>query len=140
MTTIIATALSIATLNRLADNAIALEHGSPLTRNELVAMCLVESSGNPSAVGDGGKAVGLFQFHAPTWKDILPSNPPRTDPLWQFRAAIRYAKRNAALRRGKRLGPTARSLWMAHNAGNVRGHNTGYADRCERTLKTLSPI
>jgi len=38
--------------------------------DEKYARCIIfkESSYNPAAVGDGGKAVGLVQFHLPTWK------------------------------------------------------------------------
>ena len=34
------------------------------------AICAVESSGNPRAVGDKGKAVGIAQIHPITVKDI----------------------------------------------------------------------
>ena len=34
------------------------------------AVCAVESSGNPHAVGDGGKAVGIAQIHPIVVKDV----------------------------------------------------------------------
>jgi soluble lytic murein transglycosylase-like protein len=34
------------------------------------AVCRVESSGNPHAVGDGGKAVGIAQIHPILVKDV----------------------------------------------------------------------
>jgi len=34
-------------------------------------VALIESNGNPKAVGDGGKAIGLFQIHKPAWQDAV---------------------------------------------------------------------
>lgn len=32
---------------------------------------MVESGGDPTAVGDGGKAIGAFQIHIGYWKDAV---------------------------------------------------------------------
>ena len=34
------------------------------------ALCMVESGGNPDAVGDGGKAVGILQIHPIMVRDV----------------------------------------------------------------------
>ena len=39
--------------------------------NDLIdALCIVESSNNPSAIGDGGQAVGILQIHPIMIKDV----------------------------------------------------------------------
>lgn len=135
--------LTTTQLRSLADQAIQLEGSSPLTADELVAMCLVESGGNPNAVGDGGRAVGLFQFHPGTWRDMTNNKVNRHNLLWNFMAAIRYAKRGEMLWLKSRWcqpgKPCPRvTLWMHHNSGNVRGANTSYARKCEAQLKALA--
>ncbi len=35
----------------------------------LRAICLVESGGDPEAVGDGGRAIGPYQIHRAYWSD-----------------------------------------------------------------------
>lgn len=36
---------------------------------DLNMIAIIESSGNPLAIGDNGKAIGLYQLHAPVVKD-----------------------------------------------------------------------
>lgn len=132
-----ALAISAPDLKAIADQAIKLEGGSPLSANELVAMCLVESSGNPDAVGDGGRAVGLLQFHAPTWGDHADKGWLRTDPMQSMRVGIRYAKRGVRLCRRAGLEPTSDRIWSHHNLGNVRRFNAEYARRCRKALERL---
>ena len=36
----------------------------------IVAMMLVESGGNPNAIGDGGRALGVLQIHAGVVADV----------------------------------------------------------------------
>lgn len=45
--------------------AIAVEHG--LDGDHFADVMFCESSFRPDAIGDGGRAVGIAQFHAPTW-------------------------------------------------------------------------
>lgn len=48
-----------------------------------------ESSGNPNAVGDSGKSVGLGQIYDPTWAMLQSKNPSlqdRTDPMQNIQA------------------------------------------------------
>lgn len=129
--------LTTTQLRELAEAAIRQEGDSPLSRDELVAMCLVESNGNPDAVGDGGKAVGLFQFHAGTWKDHTHSPLSRRDPFASFVVAIRYAKRGARLCATHQVAPTRWVLWRHHNAGNIFTKNFGYSESCEAQLRRL---
>ena len=61
------TPLDSATLVTLAQNA----SGQYGTRPELIlADILEESGGDPSAVGDGGAAIGLMQMHSPAASDV----------------------------------------------------------------------
>lgn len=132
--------LTTTQLRELAEVAIAQEKDSPLSADELVAMCLVESNGDPDAVGDGGKAVGLFQFHTGTWKDHTHSPLNRRDPFASFVVAIRYAKRGARLCATHHVVPTRWVLWRHHNAGNIFTKNYGYSESCELKLRGLKSI
>lgn len=38
-----------------------------VSQKQLLTVAFCESSYKQSAVGDGGKAKGIFQFHKPTW-------------------------------------------------------------------------
>jgi len=113
----------------LAQEAIELEGGSPLTAKQLVAMAMQESSLVPSAIGDRGQAVGLFQFHVGTWADHTNGLGWKRDmPLESFRVAVRYAKRGARLlsRASDKKDRTVERLWSHHNVGNIRRINERY--------------
>lgn len=121
----------------LADYALALEKPvKGVDRYWLVALALHESSGNPTAVGDFGMAVGLHQFHVPAWADCW-GDPgtclvPRTDPLYSFRAAIRYAgkvKRYVHCRRA--------AMSSHHHLGHVNLHDEVYIAGVERKYQQL---
>lgn len=60
----------------------------------------VESSGNPNAVGDGGKAIGAFQIHRAYWKDAVEFDPSIGgvyedcfDPQYSRRIVVAYLTR-----------------------------------------------
>lgn len=60
----------------------------------------VESSGNPNAVGDGGKAIGAFQIHRAYWQDAVEFDPSIGgvyedcfDPQYARRIVIAYLTR-----------------------------------------------
>lgn len=42
---------------------------APALDRLLDAIAIVESNGNPHAVGDGGRAIGAYQIHKSYWKD-----------------------------------------------------------------------
>lgn len=53
----------------------------------------LESSWDPNAIGDGGKAVGLWQWHLKSWEYVrekmkLPLDDLRTDPYEATRTAL----------------------------------------------------
>lgn len=128
------TRLTITELHEMARGALALEGPCGLTTDELVAMCLVESGGDAGAIGDGGQAVGLFQFHGPTWTDHADSTWSRRDAVPSFRTAIRYAKRAQRLLRASHQGTHRDLIWSHHNQGNIRAYASGYVGRCRRML------
>ncbi len=56
-------------------------------------ICRAENNGNPLAVGDNGRAVGLFQFHLPAWREArrgmgLDERDERTNAVASIRAAL----------------------------------------------------
>ena len=45
-------------------------HAAPPSDRLLDAICAVESSGNPHAIGDNGRAVGAYQIHPAVVADV----------------------------------------------------------------------
>lgn len=45
-------------------------HQYGASEKELLAVAKCESSFNQNAIGDGGRAIGVFQFHRPTWESF----------------------------------------------------------------------
>lgn len=99
----------------------------------LPALAKVESSNNPNAVGDGGKAIGIYQIHWAYWKDatdhdksIGGSYRDCFDPVYAekiVRAYLaRYAPKNATLEQLARI----------HNGGGMilkKQHSTKEKDK-----------
>lgn len=101
---------------------VAQRYGVPL--NLAMALIQQESSGNPGAVGDGGKSVGLGQIQDATARNpgygVAPMDPAqRTDPAANIDFAMRYLKG-----KGEALGATDLND-PAHQAIALRGYNGG---------------
>ena len=140
--TAIADCLTPEQLLALADQVLAVEpHHPRVDRWLLAAIALVESAGYPKAVGDNGRAVGLFQFHVATWRDVWKnelSPPNRTMAIAAMTAAVRYLTIGA-----RRLDRPDHRPWKDwrlaafHNAGNVKGCNRAYGEKVVRLMKTI---
>jgi soluble lytic murein transglycosylase-like protein len=52
--------------------------------NMLKAVATVESSNNPQAVGDNGKARGLYQMHEPAWRQVSEARQKRGLKVWPW--------------------------------------------------------
>lgn len=74
-----------------------------------VAVARKESSLNPKAVGDGGKALGTFQLHAGAAQD---AGVDRTDPAGNLQGGVTYLKQLH-----DRYGGDSRKALMAYNGG-----------------------
>lgn len=107
-------------------------------------MAAVESRHNPFAVGDSGRAIGMYQIHHAYWKDS--GMPGRwedcRDPAYSQRVVMAYWKRYCpdALRRGD-----LEVLCRVHNGGPQgykKPHTVGYWQRIQAVSITaaLSPI
>lgn len=72
-------------------------------------VAMIESSRNPAAVGDGGKALGEFQFHKAAWEQV---------------SASRKAK-----------GKTAHDYSYAHDRAIAREYAREYLGWLERSLE-----
>lgn len=138
----------------MADRALEAEpHHAAIDRYWLVALALHESGGDPNAIGDGGQAVGLMQFHMDAWIDALGKgwSITRGDPYWSMVAAIRYAE--IGIRRylkehtaqGITLRPDVlrRVAALHHNSGAVANRTTVYTDAVfairERLIREHKP-
>ena len=88
----------------------------------LDAIATVESNHNPDAVGDGGKAIGVFQIHQVYWQDAVQHDPSIggvyedcRDPAYARRIVIAYMDRYAP------ANASDETLARIHNGG-PRGH------------------
>lgn len=96
------------------------EEADGITTSLLVAMAAIESGHDSSAVGDGGRAIGVYQIHPAYWKDS--GVPGRWEdcrnPAYARRVILAYWKRYCpdALRNGD-----LEVLSRVHNGG-PRGH------------------
>lgn len=75
-----------------------------------LAVARKESSLNPSAVGDAGKAIGLFQLHEGAASDVGIAD--RNDPIQNITGGIRYLKQLS-----DRYGGDPVKTLMAYNGG-----------------------
>lgn len=93
----------------------------------LTAIRIVESNNDPSAVGDGGKAIGVYQVWKPYWKDAVQWYPhiggvyeDCTDPSYADQVVRAYMSRYANPRRlGRNV--TQEDIARIHNGG-PNGH------------------
>jgi hypothetical protein len=113
--------------------------GSPTAAPIAAAIALAESGGNPSAPGDGGTSIGLWQVHMPDHPQY--SEAQLLDPLGNARAAVQISnggtdwmpwtsywsrdggKTNAGAGNGSFLQYLGGSIQNA--AGALLGGNTG---------------
>ena len=82
----------------------------------VAALCLVESSGNPRAVGDNGRAVGVLQIH-----EIMVDEANRLEGFQRFT----YSDRKSAMQ----------SRQMAYTVISKRLARAGYNEPTPEALK-----
>ena len=114
-------------------------NGAPPSDRLLDAIATVESDNNPAAVGDGGKAIGVFQIHKVYWQDAVDHDPSIggcyedcRDPAYARRIVIAYMDRYAP------ANASDETLARIHNGG-PRGHKksatTKYWNKVKNQLK-----
>lgn len=88
----------------------------------LNAIASVESNNNPNAIGDNGKAIGIYQIHRAYWQDAVDHDPSIGgeykdcfNPEYARRIVIAYMDRYAP------ANASDETLARIHNGG-PRGH------------------
>lgn len=66
---------TICSLVILLSSCSSVSFSSPPSDALLNAISKVESNNNPNAVGDNGKAIGIYQIHLSYWKDAIEHDP-----------------------------------------------------------------
>ena len=100
----------------------------PVPESWFAAIEGIESGGNPKAVGDGGKARGLFQFHKEAWEDTTKLRKADNLPVYPFTKATNdwvareYARTwitHIHARLSAKIGrpAMAHETWLAFNLG-----------------------
>jgi membrane-bound lytic murein transglycosylase MltF len=100
----------------------------------LDAIAQIESSGRADAIGDGGKARGMFQLHRAAWRDAQKRNPLVVDyetgsmnPAQSRLAARTYLTILAArFERATSRPPQPGELYAAYNVGFARFASLGF--------------
>tara|TARA_Y100000052_G_scaffold24834_1_gene27770 strand:- start:223 stop:651 length:429 start_codon:yes stop_codon:yes gene_type:complete len=132
-----------------AITAVAPPKDAPAIDHALHAMRIVESNNNPDAVGDGGKAIGMYQIHDKYWLDGVRFTPSIGgeykdcfNPEYAEKIVRSYMRRYCNKRR---LGhePTIRDYCIIHNGGPNAHKATGqkkknldkYWAKCKEVLK-----
>lgn len=125
-TAVLAAPLSHTDLLVLASGVLVTE-GNPenLTPTLVAAFALVESSGNPKAVGDKGKARGLYQHHLDRWLEDggTVQNWGNATALEQTRVMVRSLTRYSRLARQAGI-PRLVALAKMHNIGSLEAKMT----------------
>jgi hypothetical protein len=109
----------------MATKLMALD---PVPESWYAAIEGIESGGDPKAVGDGGKARGLFQFHKAAWEDTtklrkadnLPTYPfTKATNDWVAREYARTWITHIRARLSAEIGRPAfaHETWLAFNLG-----------------------
>ena len=96
-----------------------------ITDKFLDAVAMVESSGRTNAVGDGGKALGMFQLHRAAWEDAAKIDPTLVkdyktgalNPATARRAARVYFEILSARLIRANVAPSPAALYAAYNCG-----------------------
>lgn len=86
----------------------------------LKAMIQVESKGDPEAIGDKGRAIGVLQIHRDYWKDatgFLGVSWPYEDARDPVKAAAACRAYTAHYARVQHLPWTAETIARIHNGG-----------------------
>ena len=129
--------------------AVAPPKDAPAIDHALYAMRIVESNSNPHAVGDGGKAIGIYQVWRIYWTDAIEYTPSIGGeyrdcfiPEYAEKIVRSYMRRYCNKRR---LGhePTIRDYCIIHNGGPNAHKATGqkkknldkYWAKCKEVLK-----
>jgi hypothetical protein len=114
-------------------------NAAPPSERLLDAIATVESGNNPNVVGDGGKAIGVFQIWRVYWQDAVQHDPSIggcyedcRDPEYARRIVIAYMDRYAP------ANASDETLARIHNGG-PRGHKkaatTKYWNKVKKAMK-----
>jgi hypothetical protein len=95
---------------------------APPSDKVLAAISAVESNNDPNAVGDFGKAIGIFQIHREYWQDAM-NHDPSIGGCYEDCYNPEYAKRVVIAYMDRYAPPNASDEIFAriHNGG-PRGH------------------
>lgn len=108
-------------------SGVLVTEGNPenLTPALVAAFALVESSGNPQAVGDRGKARGLYQHHRDRWIEDggAAGEWGKATPLEQTRVMVRSLTRYSRLAR-KAGVPRLEAMAKMHCIGSLEAEMT----------------
>jgi membrane-bound lytic murein transglycosylase MltF len=107
----------------------------------LKAVAMVESSNNPQAVGDSGKARGLYQMHEPAWKQVSIERAKAGLKVWSWayahdpyvsgiyaEAYLKWLSNGLEKRLGRK--PAEWEVYAAYNRGLQGFANLGYDFSC----------
>ena len=112
---------------------------------DLATLARIESSNNPQAIGDHGKAHGAYQMHAGAWADVSAARAKRGAQVYPFTAAhdakvsALYASEYLSILRKTFTAtqghpPTEQQLYALWNLGHQGFQRRGFS--IQQTPKT----
>ena len=109
----------------------------------LAALATIESSNNPKAVGDNGKAIGVYQIHRVYWEDASQFDKTLKSGRYEDCVDPTYAARvvRAYMARYAPVGASDEQLARIHNGGPKgyqRGSTKGYWAKVVKELARRS--
>ena len=110
-------------------SAIAKQHGVSPTL--ALAVAQKESSKNPNAVGDAGKAIGLFQLHAGAAAD---TGVDRNDPIQNITGGVKYLRQLS-----DRYPGDVNKILLGYNGGMDIYRSHGYVVLSNRSRPRSRP-
>lgn len=128
-------------------------HASVVDDRFLEALAHIESSGNPVAVGDGGAALGVYQFHAMTWAHVSALRKQASLSVHGYRSGatnvaiarsyaisyLRWLERNLTAKLGR--SPCRAELYAAWNCGLEGFRRRGFQlSRCSTITQRAAAL
>lgn len=111
----------------------------------LLAFALIESSHNPYAIGDNGKAKGLYQFHIARWIECGGTKENWGTPNKAIQDQIMINEIMICLKQYKHkkmwekgISPLE-AITTYHNSGHIRS-GTAYTEKVSKELKRLESM
>lgn len=136
--------------------AAAITGKADINTNFLRRVMVVESEGRANVKGDGGRALGYYQFHASTWEHVSAMRKVRLLPIYTYKDGAVNLQQSTSYAgiyfewirdqlEAHKIVPTQDRMYAAFNAGvnnviRVKGDISKLSDRARRNVARFRSI